>query len=86
MNRGSDRADEVLDRFHPAVASWFREQFGEPTPPQRMGWPAIASGQNTLIVAPTGSGKTLAAFLAASTTSGGRPGARRASGSSTSRR
>ncbi len=30
-----------------------------------MGWPAIASGQNTLIVAPTGSGKTLAAFLAA---------------------
>ena len=55
----------MLDRFHPAVASWFREQFGEPTPPQRMGWPAIASGQNTLIVAPTGSGKTLAAFLAA---------------------
>jgi ATP-dependent Lhr-like helicase len=65
MKRGSDRVDDVLDRFHPAVASWFREQFGEPTPPQRMGWPAIASGQNTLIVAPTGSGKTLAAFLAA---------------------
>ena len=65
MNRGNEGADDVLDRFHPAVASWFREQFGEPTPPQRMGWPAIASGQNTLIVAPTGSGKTLAAFLAA---------------------
>src|SRR5262249_27843655 len=65
MKRGIDRADEVLDHFHPAVASWFGEQFGEPTPPQRMGWPAIASGQNTLIVAPTGSGKTLAAFLAA---------------------
>ena len=65
MNRGGDRADDGLDRFHPAVASWFREQFGEPTPPQRMGWPAIAAGQNTLIVAPTGSGKTLAAFLAA---------------------
>ena len=30
-----------------------------------MGWPAIASGENALIVAPTGSGKTLAAFLAA---------------------
>ena len=29
-----------------------------------MGWPAIAAGQNTLILAPTGSGKTLAAFLA----------------------
>ena len=28
------------------------------------GWPAIASGRNTLIFAPTGSGKTLAAFLA----------------------
>jgi ATP-dependent helicase Lhr and Lhr-like helicase len=65
MERGMDRVDKVLDRFHPAVASWFGEQFGEPTPPQRMGWPAIASGQNTLIVAPTGSGKTLAAFLAA---------------------
>ena len=65
MNRVGDRADDGLDRFHPAVASWFREQFGEPTPPQRLGWPAIAAGQNTLIVAPTGSGKTLAAFLAA---------------------
>jgi ATP-dependent Lhr-like helicase len=65
MTRGIDQEDDVLDRFHPAVSSWFREQFGEPTPPQRMGWPTIASGQNTLIVAPTGSGKTLAAFLAA---------------------
>jgi ATP-dependent Lhr-like helicase len=60
-----DRTRDVLDQFHPAVAAWFREQFGAPTPPQRLGWPAIASGQNTLIVAPTGSGKTLAAFLAA---------------------
>jgi ATP-dependent Lhr-like helicase len=56
---------DVLERFHPAVASWFREQLGEPTPAQRLGWPAIAVGQNALIVAPTGSGKTLAAFLAA---------------------
>ena len=61
----SNVAGDVLDQFHPAVASWFREQFGEPTPPQRLGWPVIASGQNALIVAPTGSGKTLAAFLAA---------------------
>src|SRR6185295_8321224 len=37
--------------------------FAEPTPAQRMGWPAIAAGEHTLIVAPTGSGKTLAAFL-----------------------
>src|SRR5207245_1465628 len=33
------------------------------TRPQREGWEAIASGRDTLIVAPTGSGKTLAAFL-----------------------
>jgi ATP-dependent Lhr-like helicase len=65
MESASDRTGDVLDRFHPAVASWFREQFGEPTPPQRLGWPVIASGRHSLIVAPTGSGKTLAAFLAA---------------------
>jgi ATP-dependent Lhr-like helicase len=56
---------EVLDRFLPPVAGWFRQALGAPTLPQRLGWPAIAAGQNTLIVAPTGSGKTLAAFLAA---------------------
>ena len=37
--------------------------FGEPTAPQREGWPAIARGESTLILAPTGTGKTLAAFL-----------------------
>ena len=53
----------ALDRFHPAVAAWFAERLGAPTPPQRDGWPLIAAGQNVLIAAPTGSGKTLAAFL-----------------------
>jgi ATP-dependent Lhr-like helicase len=38
---------------------------GEPTPPQRDGWPLIRDGRNVLIAAPTGSGKTLAAFLSA---------------------
>src|SRR3954469_19070201 len=57
-------AGDVLDLFLPPVCEWFRRTLGEPTPPQRLGWPAIASGQNTLILAPTGSGKTLAAFLA----------------------
>src|SRR6476619_4205563 len=53
-----------LETFLPVVAAWFRRTYGPPTPPQRLGWPSIASGQNTLIFAPTGSGKTLAAFLA----------------------
>src|SRR3954469_21475163 len=52
-----------LCNFHPAVAEWFRSSFAEPTEPQRVGWPAIQSGRDTLIAAPTGSGKTLAAFL-----------------------
>src|SRR5437879_154848 len=55
---------DPLSLFLPAVQQWFRSALGEPTPPQRQGWPAIAAGQNTLILAPTGSGKTLAAFLA----------------------
>src|SRR5688572_32003886 len=50
-------------RFHPIVQKWFQESFGEPSDPQRSGWPAIATGSHTLILAPTGTGKTLAAFL-----------------------
>lgn len=52
-----------LSSFHPVVRAWFEETFGQPTPPQAQGWPAIARGENVLILAPTGSGKTLAAFL-----------------------
>jgi ATP-dependent Lhr-like helicase len=55
---------DPLERFLPPVQEWFRSALGEPTPAQRLGWPSIATGQNTLILAPTGSGKTLAAFLA----------------------
>lgn len=51
--------------FHPAVARWFRQRFGQPTPPQLEGWPHISVGSHTLIAAPTGSGKTLAGFLMA---------------------
>ncbi len=54
-----------LASFHPAVRNWFESRFGEPTEPQRDGWPAIREGRHTLIAAPTGSGKTLAAFLSA---------------------
>jgi ATP-dependent Lhr-like helicase len=54
----------VLDRFHPAVAAWFRRTFDAPTPAQLAAWPAIQSGRDVLVAAPTGSGKTFAAFLA----------------------
>ena len=52
-----------LDVFGPETRAWFERSFAAPTPAQEKGWPAIASGRNTLIQAPTGSGKTLAAFL-----------------------
>src|SRR4051812_41307267 len=54
---------DSLALFSPPVREWFSRAFGDPTPPQATGWPAIARGENTLISASTGSGKTLAAFL-----------------------
>jgi ATP-dependent helicase Lhr and Lhr-like helicase len=57
------QASNPLAPFHPAVREWFGAVFAEPTRAQTMGWPAIASGDSTLVLAPTGSGKTLAAFL-----------------------
>jgi ATP-dependent Lhr-like helicase len=53
---------DPLACFHPATAAWFRSVFEAPTAPQRMGWPAIARGESTLILAPTGTGKTLTAL------------------------
>src|ERR671915_1909903 len=54
---------DPLAVFGPATRAWFEGAFAAPTPAQELGWPAIASGEHTLIQAPTGSGKTLAAFL-----------------------
>ena len=54
---------DVLDLFSPPTRAWFESSFATPTAAQENGWPAIATGANTLIHAPTGSGKTLAAFL-----------------------
>src|SRR5438046_10719159 len=49
--------------FLPFVRQWFETTLSEATPPQHDGGDAIASGRDTLVIAPTGSGKTLAAFL-----------------------
>ncbi|MGE5732963.1 MAG: DEAD/DEAH box helicase, partial [Gemmatimonas sp.] len=57
------RAAPALKPFHPHVRAWFRDTLGTPSAPQREGWPAIAAGSHTLILAPTGTGKTFAAFL-----------------------
>src|SRR4051812_24226662 len=54
---------DALGAFSDATRGWFERTFDAPTPAQEKGWPAIASGEHTLIQAPTGSGKTLAAFL-----------------------
>ncbi len=56
-------AEAALKLFHPITAEWFKAVFEGPTAPQIEGWPAIARGESTLILAPTGTGKTLTAFL-----------------------
>ncbi|HEV7722362.1 MAG TPA: DEAD/DEAH box helicase, partial [Iamia sp.] len=56
-------AVDALAPFSAPVQEWFRTSFGQPTDAQAQGWPAIAAGDHTLILAPTGSGKTLTAFL-----------------------
>ena len=74
---GRYRADVVLERFSPPVRAWFESSFAAPTAAAGSGWPAIANGDHTLVLAPTGSGKTLAAFLWAIDRLGQRTGARR---------
>ncbi|OFW24088.1 MAG: DEAD/DEAH box helicase [Acidobacteria bacterium RIFCSPLOWO2_02_FULL_65_29] len=54
---------DPLALFHAPVREWFATAFGQPTRSQALGWPVIARGRSSLILAPTGSGKTLAAFL-----------------------
>ncbi|HVJ08216.1 MAG TPA: DEAD/DEAH box helicase [Acidisarcina sp.] len=61
--RGQSQEPDPLSLFHPVTAEWFRAVFKRPTAPQRLGWPVIARGESTLILAPTGTGKTLTAFL-----------------------
>ena len=54
---------DALSLFRAPVRDWFEAVFAAPTAPQLLGWPAIARGDSTLILAPTGTGKTLTAFL-----------------------
>jgi ATP-dependent Lhr-like helicase len=56
-------SSHALDLFSAPVRTWFETSFPAPTDAQVQGWPAIAAGAHTLLLAPTGSGKTLAAFL-----------------------
>ncbi|WP_422653719.1 Lhr family helicase [Iamia sp.] len=59
----SSAPGDPLAVFSAPVREWFSTSFGAPTDAQAQGWPAIAAGDHTLILAPTGSGKTLTAFL-----------------------
>ncbi|HEY2440896.1 MAG TPA: DEAD/DEAH box helicase, partial [Solirubrobacteraceae bacterium] len=66
LTPAAGEAPGTVDRFHPAVRTWFERRFADgPTEAQSGGWPAIMAGRHTLVCAPTGSGKTLAGFLAA---------------------
>jgi ATP-dependent Lhr-like helicase len=56
---------DPLPTFSDPIRAWFASSFTEPTRAQELGWPPIAAGRHTLLLAPTGSGKTLAAFLSA---------------------
>src|SRR3989454_259650 len=58
-----NRSHMDLRLFHPLIARWFRDRFGEPPAPRAQGWAQTGEGRDTLAAAPTGSGKTLAAFL-----------------------
>jgi Lhr-like helicase len=58
-----DREPDIISAFHPAVKSWFCQQFQSLTESQKLAFPAIKKGENILLFSPTGSGKTLAGFL-----------------------
>ncbi|MBX6312083.1 MAG: DEAD/DEAH box helicase [Isosphaeraceae bacterium] len=65
MHPTSLDAPAALATLAGPVRDWFARAFPDgPTPAQARAWPAIAAGENLLLISPTGTGKTLAAFLA----------------------
>jgi ATP-dependent Lhr-like helicase len=55
---------DAFTHLHPRVREALSERgFSTPTEPQRRAIPPLASGQNTLVIAPTGTGKTETAML-----------------------
>jgi ATP-dependent Lhr-like helicase len=55
---------DAFTHLHPRVRDALSERgFSTPTEPQRRAIPPLASGQNTLVIAPTGTGKTETAML-----------------------
>ena len=55
----------MLDRFHPAVRTWFTRRFPDGRPRRGSEDGRRSPTADTLICAPTGAGKTLARFLTA---------------------
>jgi hypothetical protein len=44
-------AELALASLPPVLGRWFRARFGDPTPVQRLAWPALASGGHLLVSA-----------------------------------
>ena len=59
----ASRPQELSERLHPRLATWFHAAFGDFTQAQLHCVPAILDRQSILLTSPTGSGKTLAGFL-----------------------
>ena len=53
----------VFETLSPELQKAIKKRFKEPTLPQKLAIPVIASGLNTMIIAPTGAGKTETALL-----------------------